>query len=204
MAPRRNSFCCKPPACVATRWGSASTGVWYPGWSQDFLNDAPMPRRPWLHRIQCVRASAVRALCCGMAAARRRTALRALRTAGRWTAGLCCCCGRLYRRHWAALVRLTVPHAAGHAVRLVRPGRRLRHATPHAANCIGTRRPPAGGMALGRTGMALGRTGMALGRTGMALGHAGTALGRTGMALGRAGMALCSASFCSRHLQRAT
>ena len=134
MTPRRSSFCCKPPACVATRWGCAATGVWYPGWSQYFLNDAPMSRRPWLHRIQCVGrpCSALRAVSCAVL---RHGSGWAARTQDRrrWFAGRCCWCGRLGRPTApAALVGRTVPHAASRAVRLVRPGRRLRH----AARCV--------------------------------------------------------------------
>ena len=133
MTPRRNSFCCQPPACVATRWGCAATGVWYSGWSQYFLNDAPMSRRPWLHRIQCVPCAV---LCCGMAADGLRTQDRR-----RWFAGRCCWCGRLGRpTAAAALAGRTVPHAAvpcsaaGTARQAIAPRRTLR------ANCVGTRR----------------------------------------------------------------
>jgi hypothetical protein len=135
MTPRRNSFCCQPPACsVATRCGCAATGVSYPGWSQYFLNDAPMSRRPWLHRIQCVRCAV---LCCGMAA----DGLRALRTAGRWFAGRCCWCGRLGRpKAAAALAGRTVQHAGGRAVQCGWYGEAGDCATLHAACCTGTRR----------------------------------------------------------------
>ena len=141
---RRNSFCCKPPACVATRWGCAATGVWYPGWSQYFLNDAPMSRRPWLHRIQCA-ASAVLCAACrvvrGAAAWQRMGCAHSGPPAGgSKPAGAAGAVGRVGLRHrqrwWGGRCRMRPCRA----VQCGWYGEAGDCATPHAACCVGTRR----------------------------------------------------------------
>ena len=136
MTPRRNSFCCQPPACVATRWGCAATGVWYPGWSQYFLNDAPMSRRPWLHRIQCVPC---RALCCA-AAWQRMDCAHSGPPAGGSPAGAAGAVGWVglrQRQRWRGGRCRMRPCRA---VQCGWYGEAGDCAAPHAACCTGTRR----------------------------------------------------------------